>query len=85
MTVNWISKGCIPALALATLVWTTVAAGQGQPMMPMMPMGQPMMPMVPGAPRSRPLQPMEMLNLSDEQRAQLAAIRTDTDNAGVNS
>ena len=118
MTVDWISKGCIPALALATLMWTTSAAAQGQPMMPMMPMGQPMMPMmpmgqpmmpmmpggqpmmpmmpggqpvmppmamgqpmmpmVPGSPQSRPVQPMEMLNLSDEQRAQLGAIGQET-------
>jgi Spy/CpxP family protein refolding chaperone len=64
----------------------------GQPMMPMMPMGQPMMPMMPmmpggqsmmpmmpgGAPQSRPVQPMELLKLSDEQRAQLAAIGQET-------
>ena len=39
MTLNWISRRCIPAFALATLMWTTAAAAQGQPMMPMMPGG----------------------------------------------
>ncbi len=29
MTVDWIPNGCIPVLALATLMWTTVAAAQG--------------------------------------------------------
>ena len=66
MTINWISRRCIPAFALATLMWTTAAAAQGQPMMPMMPGG---------AAQSRPLQPMEMLNLSDARRAMWQSMR----------
>ncbi len=58
MTVHWIPKSCIPAFALATLMWTTVAAAQGQPMMPMMPMGQPMMPMMPMGQPMMPMMPM---------------------------
>jgi Spy/CpxP family protein refolding chaperone len=47
-------------------------------MMPMMPGGQAMMPMMPGVPQARPMQPMDMLELSSEQRAQMAAIAEET-------
>jgi Spy/CpxP family protein refolding chaperone len=58
---------------------------QGQAMMPMMPQGQAMMPMMPqgqammpGTPRHPPIQPMDMLALSDEQRAQMTSISEET-------